>query len=151
MTEFFNSLQLTWPFSASHLAFDSDRFIDKACRSRIVQRTYNWISSLAEYVKGRLKNTFLWEVSGKFIKVWESYFRTFSLSSGERCTLRELIARPSGSRTISEPITFIAKSRSRTWKRINQTFKKQILNSFRKMAKVTLFLVCNERLAFQKC
>lgn len=39
---------------------------------------------------------------------------TFSLSSGDRCTLRELSASPSVSRTISEPITSIEKSRSLT-------------------------------------
>lgn len=43
--------------------------------------------------------------------------RTLSLWSCERCTLRELIARPSASRTISEPIISTAKSRSRTWQK----------------------------------
>lgn len=42
---------------------------------------------------------------------------TFCLSSGESRTLRELIARPSASRTISNPRMFIGKSRSRTWKK----------------------------------
>ncbi|KAA0057376.1 protein phosphatase 2C and cyclic nucleotide-binding/kinase domain-containing protein [Cucumis melo var. makuwa] len=39
------------------------------------------------------------------------------LNLSESRTLRELIARPSASRTISNPRMFIGKSRSRTWKK----------------------------------
>jgi len=54
---------------------------------------------------------------------------TFSLSSGERFILRELMAKPSLSRTISTPITFMEKSRSRTYKKKNKNKKKSIIQS----------------------
>eukprot|EP01018_Ginkgo_biloba_P009100 Gb_08888 [translate_table: standard] len=44
----------------------------------------------------------------------------FCRSSCERCTLRELNARPSGSRVISEPIISTPKSKSRTMRQMRR-------------------------------